>query len=144
MDKKTRIIIIGSIVTFIFTLFIATFIFSHSHQNPSQSVVKSLPMLPKRSDTELLNAITSSNPSFIQGTQPTIAIVSVAKPQIGWYVVTLRQTSDPTGGNPAKMLVHDLGSNTGLEVLLGPGTDFPSDVTNPLHLPPSVLSELNS
>jgi hypothetical protein len=139
MDKYTRkIIIIGSIITFIIVPIAATLLLSQLYRNDSGEATE---VVANRSNKELLTAITSANPDFIVDNTPTIIIVSVTKPQNSWYVVTIRDNSDTEGTNPAKILLHDDGKK--LKVLLGPGTEFPADVTAPLGIPSNVLKELN-
>jgi hypothetical protein len=139
MDKKThKIIIIGSIITFIIVPIAATLILSNIYQKDSD---KTITQLIDRTDKELLAAITSSRPELISGTSPTITIVSAKKPETGWYVVTIRQNDDIEGMNPATVVLQDDGKR--LNVLLGPGTEFPSEITSPLGIPINVLKELN-
>jgi hypothetical protein len=146
MDKKTRTtIIIGGILTFIIVPLVTAFIFSQMQPKPTPPVVKKdVSVLPDKTDKELLDVITTTDPSLTSNGEPSIAIMSTAIPEKGWYVVTVRQIDDVDGENPAKILLHDSGAGSNsVSVLLGPGTDFPDETTQSLGIPDKVLAELN-
>lgn len=146
MNSKTRLtIIIGCIITFVVVPVVAVLIFSSLQPKPVDNSRKDVSVLPDKSNQELLDAILLNNPELKSDQGPTIAIMNVAKPEKGWYVVTIRQIDDTAGDNPAKVLLFDsgVGSNS-LRVLLGPGTDFPVETTRPLGIPQKVLTELNT
>ncbi len=141
MDKKTRtVIIIGSIITFIIVPIAAGLIFSalqHPQQNPTTQP------LTNRSAEEIQTAIIQKNSDLSDNNKPTFAIAKTSNPQPGWYIITIRANDDPEGLNPAKLLLYDTGGKDGLKVLLGPGTSFTNDVTEPLGIPTSIVEELN-
>jgi len=153
MDKKTRtIIIVGCIVTFLVIPAVTALILSRLYQKPQDQTqqaktnpTQNSPTLPKRSNDELTSAITNKNPDLVSDGKPTFTLVNASNPLPGWYVVTIRDLSDVDGTNPAKLLIQDTGNNeTGLNVLLGPGTAFPAEVTDPLGIPGPVVKELNT
>ena len=149
MDKKTRaIIIVGCIITFIVVPAVTIYILSNNQakQQPkdtSKTDNSKKTQLPNRSDSELAKAIADNKSDELtdNGT-PIFAIKSVARPATGWYVVTIRLLDDPQGTNPAKMLLQD-DADSGLTVLLGPGTSFPNETTESIGVPDVVAKELN-
>ncbi len=142
MDKKTRlVIIIGSIITFIIVPVAAGLLFS-TLQRPKAPTLQ--PILVERSSGEIKAAIIKSQPDLADNNTPIFSITKTSRPQPEWYIITIRNNDDPEGSNPAKVLLFDSGGTDGLNVLLGPGTSFPSDVTEPLKIPEPIVKELNS
>lgn len=142
MDKKTRTtIIIGLIVTFLIVPVATWFVLSQ--QNGDQ--IRPTQTQPEaRSNEEITDAIIQSNQDLSTNDSPTFTISDVKTPQTGWYIVTIHTNDDPEGRNPAKVLLYDYGQNGGLRVMLGPGTSFPQDVTQPLGIPDAIAKELNA
>lgn len=145
MDKSTkRIIVIGCLVCFVvLPLGISLWaVYSSQHQAAPQ-VTTVTP--PQRTDTELLSAITTSLPAYVDSNgKPLITIIKTTHPQPNWYIVTMKLISD-SSDNYAKVLINDpYTSDKGLHVILGPGTSFSSDDTAGKGVPDSVLKELNS
>lgn len=143
MDTTTkRILIIGSIITFIIVPVAAYLILNRTNQQadtgtaPATSDVANL---PARSDDELATAIKDQSDAL---SEVPFVVMQVKKPQKGWYVVIIRNQDDPDGQNPAKVLLQD--TTAGLSVLLGPGTAFPSESTQSIGVPDDVAKELNS
>jgi hypothetical protein len=147
MDKKIRNTIIGGVIIS-FIIVPAVTIFTLSIVNPKPTEVDTTPdrkiTVSNRSNDELSAAIVDQQSSLVSDGQPIFAIVKVDKPQTSWYIVTIRGLEDTEASNPAKVLLQDNGSEIGLKVLLGPGTQFPSDVTQPLGIPDPVVEELNN
>lgn len=145
MDRKTRtILIIGSIVTFVIVPAVTMFVVSYFSQKPQEQTTSVSTSSTDRSNDDFIAVITSKNSDLVSDNKPTFSIMDVVKPQNGWYIVTIRDSSDTNGTNPAKILFQDTGNTKpGLSILLGPGTSFPSDVTEPLGIPEAVLKELN-
>lgn len=142
MDKKTRTtIIIGLIVTFLIVPLVTWFVLSQQngdHSQPTQTQPEA------RSNEEITDAIIESNQGLSADNGPIFTISDVKIPQTGWYIVTIHTNDDPEGRNPAKVLLYDYGQNGGLRVMLGPGTSFPQDVTQPLGIPDAITRELNA
>lgn len=142
MDRKNRIlIIIGLIVSFVvvpvITWLILSTISSTSESPQSETVEKS--------EQDITNAIVQNNAQLSSDGEPTFIISDISIPQTKWYIVTIHTKDDPEGLNSAKILLYDYGADAGgLKVLLGPGTSFPSDITQPLGVPDSIAQELNS
>lgn len=142
MDKKTRtIIIIGLTVTFLIVPVVTWFVLSQQNSDQSQPP-QTQP--EERSNDEITDAIIQSNQGLSTDDGPIFAISDVKIPQTGWYIVTIHTNDDPEGHNPAKVLLYDYGQNGGLRVMLGPGTSFPQDVTQPLGIPDAIARELNT
>ncbi len=140
MDKTTRnIIIAGSIITFIVIPIIATFILSRTNQPQDvEQDSTSVTELKDRSNDELHEAIEAQSPELADF---PFVITKATQPQKGWYVVTIRAEDDPSGQNPARLLLQD--TNNGLSLLLGPGTSFDANATDPVGVPDNVAEELN-
>ena len=143
MDKKTRnLLIIGSIITFVVVPIAAYLLLNRSSQ-PSDSGVtpptSDVANLPDRSSDDLKKAIKDQSSEL---GEVDFVITNVKKPQKGWYVVTIHTVDDPEGLNPAKLLLQD--TTAGLNVLMGPGTDFPAEDTQAIGVPDNVAKELNS
>ena len=104
-----------------------------TQQGPSANPDESPSTIPeKRSDSELLDAISTQKPELVDSNkQPSFAVVKSVKTTSGWYVVTVLN-KDPTVGT-AKIIMKDSGS--GLVVVAGPGTSFNPDV---ISLPDEV------
>lgn len=140
MDKNTRlIIIIGSIVTFIIVPVVATLLLSNtSRPQDTEQDSTSITELKDRSNDELHKAIKEQSPELAE---VPFVIAKSTQPQKGWYVVTIRAEDDPEGQNPARLLLQD--TNNGLSLLLGPGTSFEENATDPVGVPDNVAEELN-
>lgn len=135
MDKNTRLIVItGSVLTFIIIPVVAWVMLSQSNQSASSETDSTaITELKDRSNEELLDAIKKQSGELAD---ITFTVTEVTQPQKGWYVVTIE-----SNGNPGRMLVQD--TNNGLAVLLGPGTYFDSNATDPVGVPDTVAEELN-
>jgi hypothetical protein len=144
MNTSTkRIIIIGLIVCFVIVPVGLSLWLSWQHKSADQSTA-STHNPPKRSDDELMTAITSSLPAYTDDSgHSTIDIVSSSRPAPNWYIVKIIQKGD-SSDNYAKVLLNDpYTSASGLRVVLGPGTSFSSDDTAGKGIPDVVLKELN-
>jgi hypothetical protein len=143
MDRSNRtLIIIGIVVAFV-VVPVATWIVLSQLNTTNEQPQQSQP-LEERTNQEIVSAIVQSSPNLSNNGDATFAISNVAQPQSGWYIATIHTNDDPEGRNPAKVLLYDYAQNGGLKVLLGPGTSFPKDVTQPLGIPDSIAQELNS
>jgi len=143
MDRSNRtLIIIGIIVAFI-VVPVATWLVLSQLNSTDQQASQPQP-LEERTNQEIVDAIMQSSPNLSNNGEPTFTISNVGKPQAGWYIATIHTNDDPEGRNPAKVLLYDYTQNGGLRVLLGPGTSFPTEVTQPLGIPESIAEELNS
>lgn len=143
MDKSNRtLVIIGIIVAFVVVPVATWLVLSQLNTTSEQPAQPQT--LAERTDGEILDAIVQSNENLSSDGQATFAISKISKPQTGWYIATIHTKDDPEGRNSAKVLLYDYGQNGGLRVMLGPGTSFPKDVTQPLGIPDSIAEELNS
>lgn len=135
MDKNTRsLIIIGSILTFIIIPVSAWIILSQTNKTPKGDAPSTaVTELKDRSNDELLTAMKEQSGEL---KDINFTITTVKRPQKGWYVITIE-----SDGNPGRMLLQD--TNNGLAVLLGPGTFFDTDATDPVGVPDAVVEELN-
>lgn len=146
MDKKTRtIIIVGSIITFLIVPVVATLIFSQATKPADDSADVTTPPLKSRSNDELARAIAADQPDNLtdENGEPNFVISKVNNPQEGWYIATMHFKYDTEASNPAKTLLYDQGEGAGLKVIVGPGTSFPAEVTEPLGIPETIAKELN-
>ena len=140
-----KFIIITVIVVFIVVPLAAWIIVGQLSTNRSNNAQSTkVAVVPARSNTELLDAITSNDPSLLDSTgKPTIAIVKVVRMHDIWYIVTIAQASDTA--NTAKVLINDsYPASPGLAVLAGPGTNFDQKSISGTGAPADVLQELNS
>lgn len=146
MDKKTRtLIIIGGIVTFVIVPVVATLIFSQANKPADDSADQISKPLAERSNEELTEAVAQAQPDNLtdENGNPNFVISDVKKPQAGWYIVKMHFKYDTEGLNPAKALLYDYGQDAGLKLMIGPGTSFTSEETEPLGIPDAITKELN-
>jgi hypothetical protein len=117
------------------------FVLSNLNQKP-KTVTSENNMLPNRSNSDLIAVVIKDVPSMGIDGKPTFVIGDTKKLHNVWYVLTIYTNEDTAKTNPGKILIHDSGNN-GLAVILGPGSSFPNDETQPLGIPDDVAAELN-
>jgi hypothetical protein len=145
MEKQTKqLIIIGTIITFIIVPVVATLIITKMSPAPDTSIPVVETPLAVRSNDELKQAIQADKPELTADNKPTFMISNSKNPQRGWYIVTIHLTDDPEGTNPARILMYDYGKDGGIQIVLGPGTDFSPETTEARGIPDAVAKELNS
>ena len=151
MDRKTlTIIIVGCIITFLIVPIATLLIVEHFSKQPasnngnsSQTSSNNNTIPSNRSNDEITAVIVAKHPELSSDNGPIFVIMNVTKPALGWYVVKVRMQDDAEGTNSARILLQDT-PQKGLQMLLGPGTSFPDDVTQPLGIPTVVSQELNA
>jgi hypothetical protein len=139
-SKKRNLIIIASIVIFVIAPIVIYAVTRQTNQTTPQPDTS---VSTARSNQEITSAIITDQPGLANNGQPIFAIQHVSRIEERWYIVTIRNNDDPEGLNAAKVLLRDQGKDQGLTMLLGPGTSFPSEVTQSLDLPGPVAEELN-
>lgn len=141
MDRKRLLIIVSCVALLVLGL--VAYYFINAANQPKAATESSSSIPENRSTNELTLAIAAQAAELAENGQPIFTIDSVKKPLASWYVVTMYLKDDPQKTNPAKILLQDHGSNGGLEVVLGPGTAFPSEETQAYDIPQPVAEELN-
>jgi len=103
------------------------------------------PQALRRSEKELLEAITNEYSDFISDSKPVIQIDSVSQHEEKWYVVTIKSLQPVENFVPVKVVLIDHNHNEDngrLQVLLGPDIHFSVPQAMALNIPDSVIMEL--
>ena len=140
MNRKRTIIFSACLILFLGVITILYFTSTNKEEPVLQTTSEKL---PTRTTTNLSTAITQQSTNLANDGKPVFTIDNVARPQDGWYVVTMYLQSDIEKTNPAKILLQDMGGKEGLRVIIGPGTAFPPEETQAYNIPGPVATELN-